>query len=205
MAACLATERLPPGHRRACVLPRQQAFGFGHERLVARARLGQQGAHLMPLPARSHRPGESLSQAGGLRAVPHQRRERSPLFFDRNQLREHIVAVERFHAHAERVARGDGFGAQAREFGGFARFAVARRRSTSSTAATAASNRSRVRGVGDVLDGPRVGQAREFRARGRGFVTPTSAFDRVAECGLAAAPLFFGGDAARLPRLRLPG
>ena len=63
----------------------------------------------MSFAARSHRPGEALREAGSLRAVPHQRSERSPLFFDRNQLRQHIVAVERFDADAERVARGDGF------------------------------------------------------------------------------------------------
>jgi hypothetical protein len=75
VAARLAAERRPPGLSRACVLMGQQAFGFGHERFVCRSRLGQQGAQLVPLPARSHRTGEALSQAGGLRAVPNQWRE----------------------------------------------------------------------------------------------------------------------------------
>ena len=78
--------------------------------------LGQHGAHLMPLPARGDRSGESLCQSVSLRAVADERQERSPLFFDRNQLLEDVVAVERLYADAESLARGNGLGADSAAF-----------------------------------------------------------------------------------------
>ena len=73
----------------------------------------------MPLPARGHRLGESSCQTVGLRAITDKRQERSPFFFDRHELLDGVVALERFDARAERVTGRDGFGAEPRLFGGF--------------------------------------------------------------------------------------
>ncbi len=79
----------------------------------------------MPLSARGDRHSETLCQSVGLRACPDKRRERSPFFFDRNQLGEHVVAVERFRARAERFTRGDGLRPLARQVGGLFGFPLA--------------------------------------------------------------------------------
>ena len=121
-AACLTAERLPAGRRRVAICLGRQRLGFRDARGQGRARLGQQGAHLMPFPARGDRLGEALCQTVGLRAITDERQERSPLFFDRNQLFEDVFAVERLDARAERVAGRDGLGAQARPLGGLLGF-----------------------------------------------------------------------------------
>ena len=121
-AACLAAERLPAGGGRGRVL-RDSSPSASTTSASSRARVSASTApKLVPFPARGHRLGESLSQSVGLRAVADERRERSPFFFDRNQLLQDVVAVERFDAHAQRFARGEGLGAQPRVLGG--RFGV---------------------------------------------------------------------------------
>ena len=124
-AACLTAEGFPalPGAR----VVRRQPFGLGDERLQGDARLGELGAQFMPFSARGDRLSESLCQSVSLRAVADERQERSPLFFDRNQLIERIAAVERLDAGAERVARCDGFGAEPTNVGRLGRFALAAR------------------------------------------------------------------------------
>ena len=64
----------------------------------------------MPLAARGHRLGETLGQPVGLRAITDEWRERSPFFFDRNQLLADILAVERLDPLAEGSPGGESFG-----------------------------------------------------------------------------------------------
>ena len=122
-AACLTAEVLPARRGRGIVVWRQ-AFGLDHERVQQVALLGEQGAHLVPLSARGDRLSESFCQSVSLRAVADERQKRSPLFFDWNQLFEHVVAVERLDAGAERIARRNGLGAQAAQIRGLGGLAL---------------------------------------------------------------------------------
>ena len=84
----------------------------------------------MSRATRGHRLGESLRHAVSLRAVADEGQERTPFFFDRSELGEHVVALEGLDPCAKFLAGGHRFGAKARALGGlfslaFAAFDVA--------------------------------------------------------------------------------
>ena len=148
----------------------------------------------MPFPARGDRLSESFCQSVSLRAVADERQERSPLFFDRNQLFEDVVAVERLDTGAERVARRDGLGAQAAQVGRLVRFALAPGDGHLGRG-TAACEALDERGVGHRRARPtrRSTRASSARARG-GRSTLADLLDRVAQRALAAPTLFERGE-----------
>ncbi len=161
-AACLSADCLPPLVGRGRVVERRQAFGFHDARLEGRARIEQQGTHFVPLPARGHRQGESLGQSVSLRAVADERQERSPFFFNRNQLFEYILAVERLDPLAKGHARRNCLGAQAEPISGFIGLAVAavdRRFDRRHGPVEAISGRH----FGHLEGAPGVSQSRQFR------------------------------------------
>ncbi len=155
----------------------------------------------MPLAARSHRLGEALGQAGGLRAVPHQGRKRSPLFFDWNQLREHVVAVERFDADAEGVARGDGFRALACALLGLAVLAFTR--GDGGLDARGSRRLKRSRAASSVtLNADHAADRRASSARVACRIGDfDQSFDGLAKARLAPAALFLGGQTRGFSRL----
>jgi hypothetical protein len=146
----------------------------------------------VPLPARGDRQGETFCQSVSLRAVADERQKRSPLFFDRNQLIQGIVAVQRLDAGAQGVARGDGFGARAGAFGGLFSLALAADDGKLDGGDTGVES-GNGRRVGRAVNLPGVAQTRQLVADDGDIGDGGKLFDALGERGLSSAAFFLGG------------